>query len=412
MSIVEFPDSSDSEESRKSEMARTLSSLELDLDNLDLEIEKCNGFKLPLDQIPALGMAFSALPESFRTVVGTVDVPTLLSITDKSGNPLNPSVLQSFNDGSGLMGSFRDATNGFEQARFHTADPGTITTTATSAINPEMIFMAVAMAQINKKLDGIQEAQDEMFSYMLQKDKADLRGNTKTLADTLEGYRHNWNNATWINSAHMKTVDIKQESDKSIIHLRQQILEKLNPKSPVEIRLSVDMRLGDVLERLKEYQIAVYNYAFAAFLEPMLSENYAEDYLQAIAQKIADQSIRYREMYTNCYNAIESSAKSSVDSMVLGGLSFVGKALGEAIAATPLGEHTPIDEAIGEASKGIGQFNDGISNQLMEKLHQAKNPNTVPFKESIESVSLLYNKPMRILADCNNIYLIPNDSAA
>ena len=38
---------------------------------------------------------------------------------------------------------------------------------------------------------------------MRQKDKAELRGNVKTLEDVLEAYRYNWNNDIWRKNAHM-----------------------------------------------------------------------------------------------------------------------------------------------------------------------------------------------------------------
>ena len=232
----------------------------------------------------------------------------------------------------------------------------------------------------------------------------------KTLTDILNGYRLNWDNDIWRKNAHMKVVDIKQESDKDIIHLRAQISNKINKKGLVEIRPSVDKRMENVLDRLKEYQIAVYNYSFASFLEPMLSENFNEEYLTAITSKISEQSISYRELYTTCYNAIEGSTKSSADAMLLGGLSFASKKMSEAVAATPVGAHTHIGETLEGAGKGIGEFNNEQSNRLVEKLQQAKTPGTLPFRENIDSVNTLYNKPMHLLADSENIYLVPEDN--
>ena len=91
---------------------------------------------------------------------------------------------------------------------------------------------------------------------MRQKDKAELRGNIRTLEDVLEAYRYNWNNDIWRKNAHMKVVDIKQESEKAIIHLRAQIRAKMGEKGPVELRFAVGGRLDKVLDRLKEYQLA------------------------------------------------------------------------------------------------------------------------------------------------------------
>ena len=99
-------------------VAERIAATEIHLAPTDLQADVSEAIRLPLSHIPELGIAFASLPEMFRTVTTAVNVPTLLQATDKFGNPLDPSMLHSFNDGSGLMGSFRDAAKGFGQARF------------------------------------------------------------------------------------------------------------------------------------------------------------------------------------------------------------------------------------------------------------------------------------------------------
>jgi len=389
------------------QICERLSSAEIHLATTDIEVEVGDGFKLPLDQIAALGVGFSSLPTMFRSVATTINVPTLLQATDKLGNPLDPSVLQRFSDGSGMLGSFRDAATGFGQARFHQVDPGTIQSVATMPYDPTMLFMAAALAQINQKLDAIQDTVNEMFEYMRQKDKAELRGNIKTLEDVLEAYRYNWNNDIWRKNAHMKVIDIKQESEKAIIHLRAQIRAKMGEKGLVELRFAVGGRLDKVLDRLKEYQLATYTYSFAAFLEPMLSENFDETNLNAIVAKISDHGNEYRKLYTECYNAIEESSKGSADAVALRGASAAFAGLGAFVKQTPLGERTSVDETLEKAARGVGSFNEGQTRSLMEKLQHAKAPNVLPFKQSLEAVNNLHNHPHQLAADGENVYLLP-----
>lgn len=389
------------------QIRKQLSSTDIHLASTDIEVDVSNAIKLPFDQIPALGVALGSLPEVFRTVTATFDVPTLLQATDKFGHPLDPSILQHFNDGSGLLGSFRDPINGFGQARFHSVELGSITNVTTLPYDPTSLFIAAALSQINQKLDAIQDTVNEMFEYMKQKDKAELRGNIRVLENTLEAYRDNWNNDTWRNTAHTKVEDIKQESEKAIIHLRSQIKTKLAEKGPIEIRITVDNRLSEILDRLKEYQLAVYTYSFASFLEPMLCENYSENNLTNIASRISDHGIEYRELYTNCYEAIETNAQESIDAVALNGVASALSGLGSLIRQTPIGQFTPIDEALKDAGKGVGGFNNEQTQALMEKLVHAKAPDISPFRESIEAINNLHNKPQQIIADRDNIYLLP-----
>ena len=346
-----------SSDERTQLVAEHLSATEICLAPTGQEADVSSAIKLPLSYLPELGVAFASLPEAFRTVTNTVSAPTLLQVTDKFGNPLDPSILQAFNDGSGLLGSFRDAANGFGQARLHVVEGDVATSVMQVPYDPTMLFMAAAIAQINQKLDSIQKTVDEMFGYMRQRDKANMRGNLKTLADILNGYGLNYGNATYMRNAHMKVLDIKQSSAQDVELFRSQARARLSKKGLVEVRDGVDKRLDKVLDYLKDCQLATYIHALSLFLEPMLAENFGAAKLVDTAAKIEADSLAYRELYTECYDALEASTAGSIDAAVLGGIASVGKRLGRAIAETPVGEHTPINGALEDAGEVIGRFN-------------------------------------------------------
>ena len=373
---------------------------------MDIDIDLAPAVKIPLDQIASLGTGFASIPEQFRTIT-MQNGGTLMEAFDEFGRQLNISQLQKFNDGSGSLGSLRDAA-GFHQVRLHEA----ASITATAPINPATIAMAVALSQINQKLDAIQQAQQEMFDYLKQQDKAKLRGDLQTLVDMMDGYRFNWDNPTFRQNKHAKALDIRQDAEQSIIHLRAQIKTKLAEKSLIANRFEISQRLDEVLDRLKEYQLSLYLYSFAAFAEVMMLENFDEDYLKAISGKIEERSLQYRQVYTECYDVIESSSEKALDSAVLGGLSIAGKTLGGFIKKTRIGDLTPIDEALEGAGESIGSFNESQTDNLLEKLRLAKTPEVKAFSDSLASVNALYNKPTRLLADSENIYVLPFEQSA
>ncbi|MEI3376402.1 MAG: hypothetical protein V8R08_00935 [Coriobacteriales bacterium] len=384
-----------------------LANFDLCLASTDIEVKTDNAIKLPLDSISALGVGLSSLPAAFRSVTTTISMPTLFRVTDKKGAPIGPEKLNHVGKESAKIGSYLNSDKHLAQARLHPVDPDTIQSVATMPYDPTALFMAAALAQINQKLDSIQQTVSELFEYVRQKDKAELRGDVKTLKDILDAYRHNWNNKVWRCNAHMKVMDIKQESAKAIIHLRAQIRGKLDDKKSMETRSAVDARLDEVLDRLKEYQIATYLYAFASFLEPMLSENFDEDNLGAISARIRDYGNEYRELYTDCYNAIEENSKSSLDSIALDGLAGAFAELGSFLEKTPVGSHTSVDERFDAAGKGIEHFNEEQNRNLVEKLHSAKVPDVLPFQQSLEAINTLYNRPHQIAADNENVYILP-----
>ena len=388
-------------------VAERLASTEIHLAFTQERPDVSGAIKLPLERIPQLGIALASLPSTFRTVTNTVSVPMLLQPTDKFGNPLDPSILQAFKDGSGLMGSYRDAAKGFGQARFHVVEGDIAKSVTQVPYDPTSLFMAAAIAQINQKLDSIQESVDEMFEYMRQRDKANMRGNLKTLTDILNGYGLNYGNTTYMANAHMKVLDIKQSSAQDMELFRSLAQSDLKKKGFIEVRDGLGRRLDKVLDYLKDCQLATYIHAFSLFLEPMLAQNFEPAKLADAAAKIEADSLTYRELYTECYDVLEASAADTIDVAFLGGIASAGKMLGRAIAATPIGEFTPIDEALEGAGEDIGKFNDEQSKKLIEKLHQAKTPDVAPFRRSVMEIDTLYNRPTQIAVDAENVYILP-----
>ena len=395
------------DDDRKKAVREQLSATQFHLASTEQPVDATNAIKIPLDYLSSLGVAFGPIPTMFRSITTTINIPTLLTVTDKLGNPLDPNVLQTFKDGSGLLGSFRDAATGFGQARFHVQQGMSLTSVTTMPYNPAFLAMAFALAQINKKLDSIQSSVDQIFKYMRQRDKADMQGNLKTLADILNEYGLNYGNTVYMSNAHMKVLDIKQKSEQDMELFRFQVQEKLHKKSFIEIRESVSKRLDTVLDYLKDYQLSAYIYCFALFLEPMLSENFESGKLNSITQRIEEVSIQYLELYSECYEVLETSTHKSIDTIVFGGLALAGQKAGKAIASTKVGDHTLSDEALEGAGKGIEGFNDKYSNSLTEKLLSAKSLDVLPFKENVENINMLYNQPSQLAIDDKNIYVLP-----
>ena len=75
-----------------------------------------------------------------------------------------------------------------------------------------------------------------MFDYMRQRDKANMRGSLKTLADILNSHSLYYNNAIEMTSAHMKVIDIKHASEQDIEHFRSLAQSNLKKKGLVEVR--------------------------------------------------------------------------------------------------------------------------------------------------------------------------------
>ena len=371
----------------------------------DIEVRTDDAIRIPFDQLPALGMGLSSLASAFTPSAASIAAPVLFTVTDAAGNPVPPAMLQAFKDGSGLLGSFRDSANGFSQARLHVVEAAS---SAPVAFDPVTLAMAATLMVISQKLDSIQRTQEEMFEYLKQRDKAELRGSLQALADIARDYRFNWSNNTFLQSSHAQVLEIRKRADAAATLQRAQVRAKLNG-GLVEIRATVEGRLSELVDHLAEYRLATYAHALASFLEPLLSNNMDSAYLHSVSERISAHALSYLELYTECYNAFEKSAQCSLDAAVLGGISGAGKALGGFLSQTPLGDITSVDDALKDAGEGIDKLNDEISDSLMAKLRSMSSPEVLPLQEGVESIALLREKPMAIAADSNAIYLLPNE---
>lgn len=408
MEDTEMNQETKSIEERKVELIEQSFSIDLDKSVTDIQVNASRATKLPFDELMSLGTAFSSLPEAFRTVKGaaTVSGEGLFRVTDEFGNAINAKNLFKFDDGTGFLGSFSNAT-GLHQARLNPAGPQLGEVVATVPYDPTTLFVAAALMEINKKLDDIKETQQEMFDYIKNNDKAKLRADLQTLADILNDYRFNWSDKDYVQNKRNLVQFIKRDANQAIIHHRKEIKDRIEKKDLVHFDKNVKDKTQAVRSELEEYRISVYLYAFSSFLEIMMYNNFNENYLQGITEKIENHSIDYRLLYTKAYDLIEEDADSSVRALLLGGLAGVTGFLGKAIEKTPVGDHTPIDEALGSASKNLGELSEGMKQDMMKRLIDASSSDVRPFIENIGNIGRLYNEPVLLMADEEAIYVFP-----
>ena len=273
--------------------------------------------------------------------------------------------------------------------------------------DPELIAVAIVLFEINRKFDSIQRTQQEMFEYLRQKDEAKRRGNLEILVDILENYRFNIDNDTYKINKHILVQDIRKDAEQDILFFKEQIVSIFEDKELIDLNTATEKRALKILSLLKDYQIAVYLFSFSSFLEALLLENYNKEYLNAVAKKIDDRSIEYRKIYTTAYNQLEGQGRGTLEQQLLGIFSGAGSYLGKAIEKTPVGDTTPIDEALIDMSKNLDRIKKSQIHVLMENMPSAKAVDVKPFVEGIVNVNIFFNKEAEILTDGEAIYLLP-----
>lgn len=387
----------------KHAIAERLSELSFVPVTMDIEIAKKQATRLPFDSLASLGVGFASIPEAFRTVTQTIETG--------AGEPLYRAIVP---EGATLRqakdalfsssAKYSDGTAAW--AKYQQVDTVTQNVTTSLPYDPTALAMAVALAQVNQKLDSIQDTLDDIFDYLRVKDKADILASLETLASIFNDYKFNWDNEQFRQAKYELVLSINQNALRHIKELRAHLSKKMERKGVLEFRGKAESDADELLDLLKDYQLAVYLYSFSVFLGVMLLENYEPAYLESKADDVRSKALEYRELYTACFDAIESRNKGSVDSFVLGGLSAGIKGLGNAIARTPIGDVTPIDEALVGAGCGIGGFDERENARIARRLTQAKDPATGPFAEGIDSINRVYNRPSQLLTDGSALYVV------
>lgn len=354
------------------------------------EVGVSNYTPLPLSRLAAYGSAFQPLATAVQTAVSGAGGSGIYYV-----NTAGKTMFQ-MKGTNNFIGSLQTSTGmvGGGQAQM-----------TPLACDPTMIFMAAALANIEKKLDAIQDMQKEMMDFLVQKEKSDLKGNLNFLFDVFNNYKYNWKNEMYKNSNHIKVLDIRQEAEKKITFYREQIIAKVNKKSFIHSDQTVNKQLQSVRDQFKDYQLALYLLGFSSFLEVMLLGNFDADYLTEISDKLEKYSLKYRELYTKCYDEIESYSSTSVQSSMLKGIAKASTSVGKLVEKIPVISKGQADEALIAAGDKLDELNDGKLRKQMRSLIEHQSNSIRPFIENIDTVNELCNKPVQLLVDKDNLYI-------
>ncbi len=359
---------------------------------IDNEINEQTYSKLPLSRVTALGTGLEPLVAAVQQITsGGQAVSGFYKVTIPAGTHL-----AKFKKETDFLGTALSNSNNIieSQARL-----------TPLVCNPAMLFAAATLASIDKKLDAIQESQKEMMDFLVQKEKSSLKGDLDFLTDVFNNFKYNWNSDKYKSANHVKVLDIRQESGRRIVFYREQIKRHLEKKALLHSDRDVRKQLEQIQDELKDYQLSLYLYGFAYFLEVLLQENYDAAYLSAISEKIDSLSLQYRELYSTAYSMLEERTKSSLQAKMLSGLSAANKFAGETIAKIPVISKSQLDENLIEAGQKLGGLGEKREKDTMQQLVARQSSDVRLFIEQINAINRIYNGQMTLIFDKETLYL-------
>lgn len=378
------------ETARKNELLKAMSATELAPLEVKNEISVQTYSKIPLSRLTALGTGFEPVASAIQQVTSHGQATSgFYKVTIPKGTHL-----AQFKEKSGFLGTAVGEHGIVGQAQLNPL-----------LCDPTTLLAAAALANIDKKLDAIQEVQQEMLDFLAQKEKSALKADLNFLMDIQNNYKYNWNSEKYKAANHAKVLDIRQEAARQIDFYQEQIKKQFGKKTLLHSDHDVQKMLEKVQGEFKEYQLALYVYGFAYFLEVMLQENYEKAYLSAIAKRIDEMSFQYREFYSLAYSQIENLSKSSLQAHLFGGLSAINKGAGTAIAKIPGINKSQIDETLIEAGERIGAYKKHRVQTTMRQLLERQSSCVRPFIDNINTVNRLYNEPVTLIFNHDTLYL-------
>ncbi|MBR6581741.1 MAG: hypothetical protein IKK66_10640 [Ruminococcus sp.] len=356
--------------------------------------------KVPFTEIAALG-------GSFAGVVETMATPAMEGVYRCVFPQGVTGTLAMAKDGSGALGTIMN--NGIVgQARWLPVD------TTKMAIGPACIkatLIAVAVLAVVKQVQDIKDGQKEIVGILERDKKTQLLADYDILASYMDEYKYYWENEPSLITNLNQVKNIKRNSMKDIRSYTEQIEELIYEKKNILKFKSSSQKIGKILDRFVHYKLALHVFALSAYMEVMLSKNFQAEYLNKVASEIKEYALKFRNLYTDCYDKIEILKKEAISTKAVNKFADVSKTVGNFIGKIPVVKNGPVDEFLVSVGDTINEKEKTQLEKTLKFFIQYKDSGLVPVAEHIDVINNLSNKPVIMMYDKKNIQFYPTQDA-
>ena len=354
--------------------------------------------KIPFTEIAALGGSFAGVVETMATPAAE----GLYRCVFPKGVT---GTLAMAKDGTGALGTImNDGIVG--QARWIPVD---------KAIGPACIkaaLVAVAVLAVVKQIKDIKDGQKEIIDILERDKKSQLLADYDLLASYMDEYKFYWENEASLVVNLNQVKNIKRNAMKDLRSYIEQLEGFIAAKKNILKMQTASYKIGQILDRFVHYKLALHVFALSEYMEVMLSKNFQAEYLSKIEDEIREQAMKFRNLYTECFDKIELLKKEAVTTQAANKLADVTRTVGGLIGKIPVVKDGPVDEFL----IGVG---DSITEAEKKKLEktlaffiQYKDSGLTPIAEHIAMINELSNKPVVMLYDKKTISFHPLQDVA
>lgn len=363
--------------------------------------------KIPISNLALLGTAFSQMSEAARTTVTTVTSKIKMENLYRGIWPEGANGKLAFNINGATVGNIMGEKGIDSRMLFKPIGEVSVENTITSikSINPTMIAIAVALMEINKKLDGIQNSIDEVLRFLETDKQAKQRGNLQTLAEIMEDFKRKGNDADFCKSKNHTVQEIQRDARQDIEFYKTRIETAVNKKKTFHLRKDIREYVDSIATNFAEYQLACYLYAYSAFLDTVLRKDFEEGSIDSCRNKITRIAEDYDALFRECRAQIASYQRSSVGNKMAGGIGKTADTLGKAIRSIPVIEKGPVDELLLDAGGVLRDANKDTVKTQVNNLEILENNRMGDFLNGIGVVGALCNRKSAMITDGTSLYV-------
>ena len=354
--------------------------------------------KIPFTEIAALGGSFAGVVETMATPAAE----GLYRCVFPKGVT---GTLAMAKNGTGALGTImNDGIVG--QARWIPVD---------KAIGPACLkaaLVAVAVLAVVKQIKDIKDGQKEIIDILERDKKSQLLADYDLLASYMDEYKFYWENEASLVVNLNQVKNIKRNAMKDLRSYIEQLEGFIAAKKNILKMQTASYKIGQILDRFVHYKLALHVFALSEYMEVMLSKNFQAEYLSKIEDEIREQAMKFRNLYTECFDKIELLKKEAVTTQAANKLADVTRTVGGLIGKIPVVKDGPVDEFL----IGVG---DSITEAEKKKLEktlaffiQYKDSGLTPIAEHIAMINELSNKPVVMLYDKKTISFHPLQEVA
>lgn len=268
------------------------------------------------------------------------------------------------------------------------------------ALNPEQIFMAIALMDVSIKMREILEVQKTMLEFLRAKEESQIYGDYHMLNEAIANYKYNWDQEKYINQNLVLVQKIKNDMYNFIELSKKQVNDILAISDGLHLLESAGDKVKELVRLFRGYHDAHYLLSYATFFETLLLKNFREENLDNIRSILLKHKKEYQKLYCRSVDWAEKYVLSSINYRVAPVLYTLDRIYDIGLRKIPIG----VNKWYAEESESYRPVDEQIA-----PIKCYRDTGTSVFIDELNKINIINNKEVELYIDKENIYML-NDT--